>query len=311
MVFGRLVRLGVIVGAVFIGTLSLLGFLSQIFWGFGLLEHFRVQYAVAAVLGGLLAWAFQMKRSAWAFLGLFILNAWMVSGVYLGKRPLEERDGDLRLVSYNVWRREGDIDSIDRCLDFYRPDVAYLSEMDAGKAAAIGDEFVQYREGGEVLLIRRGVGIDLLEARESPADLGPGLEATLSYQGQQFRLLAVHLPIPFAGENAAARERIFDSMATWVRDQTDPVIVVGDLNATPWSALFRKFEAESGLRNSQDGFGLQPTWPMHSPRPWRQALLIPIDHCLLSDSIGVVDRRVGLSGNSDHKALFLQLRILR
>ena len=297
------------VGAAFLGAFSLLGFLSPVFWGFGLLEHFRVQYAVAAVFGGLLAWPFKMKRSAWAFIGLLILNAWAVSGVYFGKGTIEERDGDLRLVSYNVWRREGDIDSINRCLDFYRPDVAYLSEMDAEKAAAIDDEFVQFREGSEVLLIRSGVGVELLEARESPAGLGAGLEALLSYRGQQLRLLAVHLPIPFAGENAAARDRIFRQIATWVQEQTDPVIVVGDLNATPWSALFRKFEAESGLRNSQDGFGLQPTWPMHSPRPWRQALLIPIDHCLLSDSLEVVDRRVGMPGTSDHRALFLQLRI--
>ena len=311
MAFGKLMRFGLAACAVLLVVFSLLGFLSPVFWGFGLLEHFRVQYALTAVLGGLITWAFTMKRSALVFLGVVTLNTCIVAGLFFGKAPLVGKDGDLRLVSYNVWRRGGDIDSIHRCLDFYQPDVAYLSEMDTEKTAAIDGEFERYGGGADILLVRKGMDIEVLEVQESPDDLGSGLLAHLTFQGRPIRLLAVHLPIPFAGENAAARDRIFNSIATWVREQTDPVILVGDLNATPWSASFRKFEEDSGLKNSQAGFGLQPTWPTHSPRPWRQALLIPIDHCLHSNSLATFDRKVGMAGSSNHRALFLQLRLPR
>ena len=70
---------------------------------------------------------------------------------------------------------------------------------------------------------------------------------------------------------------------------------MGDLNTTSWSPFFSDLIEESGLRDSRKGFGIQTTWP-----DGLFLLRIPIDHCLVSKDISVLDRRVGPSIGSDH-----------
>jgi endonuclease/exonuclease/phosphatase (EEP) superfamily protein YafD len=100
----------------------------------------------------------------------------------------------------------------------------------------------------------------------------------------------------------------FDASANWsVRQQKEgkrEVVVIGDFNSTPWSGRFREFLHQTDLRNSQRGFGLQPTWHASLPSP----LMIAIDHCLHSKSIATVKRATGSNIGSDHLPLFVELR---
>ncbi|MBC6474673.1 MAG: UPF0175 family protein [Hormoscilla sp. GM102CHS1] len=51
-----------------------------------------------------------------------------------------------------------------------------------------------------------------------------------------------------------------------------------------WSPYYRKFIRDSGLKNGRSGFGVQPTWPVDAP-----IFSIPLDHCLVSPEIKVID----------------------
>jgi endonuclease/exonuclease/phosphatase (EEP) superfamily protein YafD len=90
--------------------------------------------------------------------------------------------------------------------------------------------------------------------------------------------------------------------------------VVGDLNVTPWNAAFRHLQRDGGLVSSQHGFGLQPTWPTAaSLAPWPPVpglpapLRVPIDHLLHTPDLVAVDRRLGPSLGSTHRALEVEL----
>ena len=85
------------------------------------------------------------------------------------------------------------------------------------------------------------------------------------------------------------------TLAGVARGLPEPVLVLGDLNASPWSSHFRRFLRDSGLRDSAQGRGVQPTWPAGMPWLW-----IPIDHCLHSPQLQVVARHVGPNLGSDH-----------
>ena len=65
--------------------------------------------------------------------------------------------------------------------------------------------------------------------------------------------------------------------------KSGPSLLLGDLNITPWSPYFRDLLKLGNLRNSQDGFGIQPSW----------FGLLPIDHLLHSEEIAILDRRIG------------------
>jgi endonuclease/exonuclease/phosphatase (EEP) superfamily protein YafD len=62
-------------------------------------------------------------------------------------------------------------------------------------------------------------------------------------------------------------------------------------------------EDSGGLRNSQIGFGLQPTFPASSIG----VLRVPIDHLLHSQDLRVRDRRLGPALGSDHFSLIVDL----
>ena len=58
---------------------------------------------------------------------------------------------------------------------------------------------------------------------------------------------------------------------------------------------FRLLLRRTGLRDSARGRGVQPTWPAGSP-----LLAIPLDHCLHSPDIAILQRRIGGDVGSDH-----------
>jgi endonuclease/exonuclease/phosphatase (EEP) superfamily protein YafD len=83
-----------------------------------------------------------------------------------------------------------------------------------------------------------------------------------------------------------------------------PCLVVGDLNATPWSAAFHGLMREGRLVDSARGRGIQPTW---NARLW--APRIPIDHVLVTPDVTVIDRRLGPDVGSDHLPVEARVRL--
>jgi endonuclease/exonuclease/phosphatase (EEP) superfamily protein YafD len=103
---------------------------------------------------------------------------------------------------------------------------------------------------------------------------------------------------PVGREGAARRDRQLRAVADAVaRGAPGPTVVVGDLNATRWSAGFAPLIG-AGLRDSATGWGWQPTWPADLG-----PLGVPIDHVLHSPDLRVVSRSVPAWPGSDHRAV--------
>ncbi|HEY6794758.1 MAG TPA: endonuclease/exonuclease/phosphatase family protein [Kineosporiaceae bacterium] len=83
-----------------------------------------------------------------------------------------------------------------------------------------------------------------------------------------------------------------------------PVLVLVNLNATPWNPQFR-WIVSGRLHDAADvlGRGLRPTWPTWTPVP-----LLPTDHALVA-SLGVTEQVALPIGGSDHRALSVGLAV--
>ena len=128
----------------------------------------------------------------------------------------------------------------------------------------------------------------------------PSVVAEMETPHGRCTVIATH-PVPaICREYAAWRDGQLAELPGVVRRATSPVVLLGDLNSTPWGAHFRKLVHDSALRDSAQGRGVHPTWPAIDP-----LLRIPIDHCLLSPAIGLVDRQVGPDIGSDHYPLIV------
>lgn len=125
----------------------------------------------------------------------------------------------------------------------------------------------------------------------------PRLEATLDVGGP-VRLVVLHPKPPMSPAMLRDRDTVLRSV---VRERHAlPRIVVGDLNASPWSRPLRQAD-DRGLRRAT---GLAPTWRAQ----WRLRPGIAIDHVLASDHWRVHRAQVGPDIGSDHRPVRVELR---
>jgi len=148
--------------------------------------------------------------------------------------------------------------------------------------------------------------------REISGTQWPALTARVVADGAAFTLITGHVapPMPDGGvrwaqDLAVLRAQAAAAQAAPGRPGGGPVVLLGNLNATPWHADFRRF-ASVGLQDAGDslGQGLRPTWPTWSPFP-----LLPLDHALVGGGIRVEAVDTVIIGGTDHRALLVTLRI--
>jgi endonuclease/exonuclease/phosphatase (EEP) superfamily protein YafD len=132
----------------------------------------------------------------------------------------------------------------------------------------------------------------------------PTVTADVLIEGTPVHLVGTHPLPPGTPRYARLRNEQLLRVADYVRDQSDPIILLGDLNATPWSPHFKRLLKESQLKNTARGHGLCASWPAGLP-----PLRIPIDHCLVSPSIHVRERGVGPGIGGDHLPLMAELLV--
>ena len=89
------------------------------------------------------------------------------------------------------------------------------------------------------------------------------------------------------------------------RFKNEPLLVLGDLNATMWSPAYRELIHRTGLRNARKGFGVLPTGRgAQKPMPLAGT---PIDHCLVNEHVAVANCRTGAPLGSDHLPIIVDL----
>jgi endonuclease/exonuclease/phosphatase (EEP) superfamily protein YafD len=79
-----------------------------------------------------------------------------------------------------------------------------------------------------------------------------------------------------------------------------PIILAGDFNATAFSYQYQHLLDLTKLKDSNRGFGFQPTW--HAPFAF-----IGIDNCFTTKDLVAVARHTGANINSDHLPLYVEL----
>jgi endonuclease/exonuclease/phosphatase (EEP) superfamily protein YafD len=299
---------------------SLLATTAGSFWLGDLAVHFPVQYAALALL--LFVVFLVVRRPVWAALALAIaaFNA-MSAAPALATRPppapaasARGVGGDpvrVRIASINVLYTSSQFQRVADFIHRERPDAVVLVEMTAEwrqGLARVEREFPHRYEthgpGGRGVhlwsrLPMKDVGELAIGVRQEPA-----IQATLTAPGgRSLRLFGVHTSWPMAPRSANRRNEQLEELARHARATTSlPLVVVGDLNVSPFSPHFRHLLEAGRLRSAADGFGWQPTWP---------SFLLPagiqIDHALVSPAVTVKAFSRGPFDGSDHRPIVVDV----
>jgi endonuclease/exonuclease/phosphatase (EEP) superfamily protein YafD len=300
--------------ALVVTAATLLGFLGGLWWFADLFAHFRVQYAAALLPLSLLLLALRQRRLAAAAAVALLLNVAVIAPLYL--RPADAAGSAavaVRVLLINVNTANGDPARVLAAVRALDPDLLLVQEISTRWVAALQALEDAYPH---TLLAPRadnfGIGLYSRLPLRTPhlasfgsAEVPSVVAGVEAGGGARFTLVGTHPLPPVNRAYAAWRDEQLALVATDVARRAaggESVVVLGDLNVTPWSARFRAFLRQAPVRDSARGFGVQPTWPVQIP-----VLYIPLDHCLHTPDLVTRRRVIGPAVGSDHRPLCVTL----
>jgi endonuclease/exonuclease/phosphatase (EEP) superfamily protein YafD len=297
----------IVCGAIF-AMATIFGFFGRFWWFFDLFSHFRVQFFIG--LGAMaLCVAIRRNYAASAFFAIFgAANLYTIVPLYIGGLPEPAAvSKPYKSLLVNVNSDTGDPKKVVELIQRAQPDILALEEINDRWLSALAVALTNYPYS-KVVPRNDNFGIGLFskypftkcEDWQTYLAEVPSIIAETQLDGTRLTVIATH-PLPPAGaENSRLRNDQLAQLPGFVRQSKSPVLLLGDLNATPWCSSFEQLLSESGLHDASQGRGVLPTWPTYLP-----IFLIPIDHCLHSDDVHV--RRVarGPSVGSDHYPLLV------
>ncbi len=302
------------------------------------LSPFRVQAAALLAAHALLSLC--LRRFRWAalfalFAGLQV--AAVVHGMFNGGRPpagpaparptataaataLAPADRPLKVVFANVLTSNLDPAPLLALIDAENPDLIALLEVNGrwerlltpALAERFPHHYARTREDnfGVALYARSeplGARVEFFADVETPS-----IDLTYPHPAGPVRVLITHPLPPGDAETTRLRDQHLGDLVNWHRhvaglgapgEPPMPILVLADLNATPWCPPLRRLLATTGLRSAaRDHARIAPTWPV--PIPF---LRIPLDHALLNSRLACIAYRVGPDIGSDHFPLILEV----
>jgi len=327
-------------------VLTVMALMGDRGWIWSLTTHFRVQYLtvqlLAMAVGGIGLW--QKSRGKGLFGGLSGMENWLSMAVLtffaginlLAVAPYympvanaanspERAKGHLKLMHCNLFGMSNqDTDGVVQAIQDANPDIVDLVEYNDTWQSNLEYSGVfkkyPYRFAG-----RGHIGlyskIPLKNSRlvftsaTRKVTNHANIVTQIRLGGEPVTLLVGHPASPILPSHL---QWLKQSFGVWEKERPklgENLIIVGDLNTSPWSVEFHQLTQRTGLRDSQLGFGIQPSWPMLIPVfglsnfriPLTELFAIPIDHVLVSPRIAVLSRKTGPFVGSDHLPVVVEL----
>jgi endonuclease/exonuclease/phosphatase (EEP) superfamily protein YafD len=306
-----LLRLG---GAILI-LCTLFGFLSKYGFVLDLLSQFRLQYAIALLMILLFCFIKRAQVHKYEFMMVAIallINAALIVQYYIPLAKQSQAGGkELKILQMNVLYCNTNYQDVISTILSSNSDIACLQEVTGQWQEILLDSLSQTYPYHLISSREDSFGMaifskyPLLESQE--VHLGetasPNFFTNVNFCGKLISIVDTHFLPPVRLDTFFYQRQQAKMLAKLIKANTNPVIVVGDLNSTSWSETFRTVIDAKSLRDTRYGFGLQCSWP--TPLG---PLGITIDHILVSPQIDVVNRQLLNPSGSDHFPVLCTLR---
>lgn len=239
---------------------------------------------------------------------------------FLPRPPISGDNPTYRLMTFNVFGRNEEPETIARTVGTIDPDIVALQEYSPQVRSVLHPLLAeryphfQYCAGGQRAFVGLYAKIPF-EPLEADA-----CSSSIMSRDRTARII-VRFDVPDAPDFALAtthndwpapitRQAIQFAMLRDALSTVDaPLIVVGDFNSTPWSYALRNFVAEAGLvRHTRN----VPTFPTlwYYLRDWRPMFpILPIDHVMTRGGTQIHTLRTDDPSGSDHLPIVVEFSV--
>jgi len=290
----------------FLGALTLLALLDPLSSYLELLTFFRVQYGALLLTAVVLALVVRLPRVALAALVLAGVNLAVVAPTWVSSRTeAATRPGSLRLLLINLESGNDQHADVARLITETDPDAVGLVELTPTWAGALAPALsrfpsrrIETQEGAYGIGLYSKSSFREAKVEHFAGDTAPSVVARFDVGGRPFTLVLTHVHTPFAGD---VHRRQLEALADVRKGLGERVAICGDFNTVPWSSSFRHLASAADLTDSHGGHWLEGSWPS-----WGTVLRAPLDNCLISRGVTVLERERGGDVGSDHFPLIIR-----
>lgn len=295
----------------------LLAFLARSWWVADIAANLRIQWLATALCG--LAVMVSLNQPRWVFLSCLLIVG-VTPAIWSGYAIPQTNDTvepDLIVATFNVLSDNSRLADVVRQIEESDADVIAVLELTTALQQKIRDELLStYPYFVERPMDEGNFGIGLYSKTELYAantlrvagERVDSIEAGIQVSSKVVQIIATH-PVPPVGR--VGFERRNQQLAELARhisgrqtaDRDSAVIVVGDLNLTPWSPLFHDFCDSAAVRRV--GGSVTPTW---YARPVFPCGLV-LDHILVSKNFECLDYDTFGDSGSDHRLVRAALKL--
>lgn len=280
-----------------------------------LAHHFFWPLPVLVVLA-----VFTHRRSLWVLSGVISI-VWLAlfGGLFIRRAsPALSASHTIQAMTYNLAYSNTDVEAVAATIQEADADVVGLQELSPAMAAVLAPalEDTYPHQWFEARPSVTGMGIVSrypfqVTSREALTGfwIGEPQAIQVDAPGGPVMMLNVHFAQGRHRDANAAK------VAAWVESQDEPVVVIGDMNATDLSDAYELLE-DAGLHDAwrEDGWGYGSTFPaagvlvVRGRRLRMPGPLVRIDFVMHSDDFRVLEaQRLPWDGNSDHLAVVAEL----
>jgi len=304
------------VALLLIVTFTILADLMPGFYLAEMLGHFRLHYILALVILGFLylrqgRYLFFVCASICLLLNVSRLSDYFPIGAKQSIAMSENKAQEITLLYANIYRDNGSKDDV---VEFFRKsgaDVIAVVEATENWTAALDGLGERYpyrhfyaREDNFGLAVMSRIQI-LSSEQIRPGNIGkPTMRFRLDVDSGSFEILLTHAFPPMSLGGFRERNQQLIELASLAASEPDIHILLGDMNVTPWSSVFREVLRVSKFRDAREGLGYRATWPsVLGP------LGLPIDQLLLGKDVSLVNMHPVHIPGSDHRGLFARIAV--
>jgi endonuclease/exonuclease/phosphatase (EEP) superfamily protein YafD len=309
---GRIINITLISAVSVLTLLPFLGYLGGIFWVFGLFIHFKIQYIYGLVILGLIAFFFRkflITISSFLSIILCLLFSQPLQIKFTSANGhYKKTEETCRVMFFNIdYFKNNKADYINHFIEA-DPDILILAEVSPPIYSLFKEKLYQYtysnysinpnsdEPDNGIAMFSRIAPLDGIKVVLFGEGTCPSMQINIKNNGKKISVIGTHPYSPVNKRRVISRDKQFLKLAEYIRNESAPVLLIGDMNSTVWEPEFKELLKRAGLINSMDNFGMQNSWPAYLPPFFR----IPIDHVLYTNGIALKNKIVGPALGSDH-----------
>lgn len=316
--FLKLIRLGLVLGAVGVALLAILALFGFAVPEFDLLNHAQI-FLLPGTLIGVAIVALLLRGTLRSVAVIVVLvgvaaSANVMLPEFLGSlraRPAAPASGTITMMTHNLFGMNYEMEKVVAAIHAEDPDIIVLQEYFGEQATELHPLlladypfFVRCRGGKRANLgLYSRLPFTQVEDGACPNNAyGTTRTAHIlaefrTEDGKPFSVITTHMDWPLP----VARQREQLNVLSGVVDKIEgPMILAGDFNSTPWSYALRDFVARNGFTRETVNLVTYPlSWYYFGA--WRDTIpFLPLDHVMVRGGIVVHDLHAGRRTASDH-----------